>query len=87
MDFVKYLGISLVYIVFQTTSVFATKGGGEYEAFKPGMSQNVNVPLFVVIAYSVIWIVLLGLLVALWRRQGRLNAELEQLEAQLKEQR
>lgn len=86
MEFVKYLGISLVYIVFQTTAVLATKGS-EYEAFKPGMNQNVNVPLFVIIAYSVIWLVLVGLLVALWRRQGRLKVELEQMEAQLKQQR
>ncbi|MCA9665197.1 MAG: hypothetical protein KC503_06400 [Myxococcales bacterium] len=58
-------------------TVAAKAGSGDgYEDFNPANKQEqVNAPLFVTIAYSLIWLVPLVYLIGLWRRQARLTAE------------
>ncbi len=38
---------------------------------------------YVALAYGLVWVVLLAFLVALWRRQGRVASELEDLRAEI----
>jgi CcmD family protein len=58
--------------------------GGDYQPYSPGdAAEQVSAPLFVVLAYSAIWIVLLLFVVSLWRRQRRVETEMEQLRQQL----
>ena len=44
---------------------------------------QVSAPLFVIIAYSLIWIAVIGFVVSVWRRQRRLEHELDLLRQQL----
>jgi len=46
-------------------------------------AEQVSAPLLVVIAYSAIWLVLLGFVASVWRRQRQVQADLAQLERQL----
>ena len=56
----------------------------DYAPYNTGAAaEQVSAPLFVVIAYSVIWIALVGFVVSVWRRQRQLERELETLRQQL----
>lgn len=46
-------------------------------------ADQVSAPLFVVLAYSAIWLVLLLFVLSVWRRQQRVAAEMEQLKKKL----
>jgi len=56
----------------------------DYQPYSPTASAaEVSAPLFVVLAYSLIWLVLLGFVVSVWWRQRRVAQELVQLRRQL----
>jgi CcmD family protein len=55
----------------------------EYQPYTPETGEAVSAPLFVVIAYSAIWLVLVGFVVAVWRRQREVQRELELLKTEL----
>jgi CcmD family protein len=46
-------------------------------------TDPISAPLFVVLAYSAIWLVLLLFVLSVWRRQQRVEAEMEQLKKKL----
>lgn len=46
-------------------------------------AERVSAPLYVGLAYGVIWIVVMVYLLVLWRRQSRVAATLEHLQRQL----
>ena len=53
---------------------------GDYQPYSAAASGGqVSAPLFVVLAYSAIWLVLLGFVATVWLRQRRLEAELPEL--------
>ena len=57
---------------------------GDYQPYQPGAgSAAVSAPLFVVIAYSAIWLVVIGFVVMVWRRQRDVQRELERLAKEL----
>lgn len=56
----------------------------DYQPYAPGAAgEQVSAPMFVVIAYSLIWLVLLGFVFSVWRRQRLAEADLDQLRRQL----
>ena len=58
--------------------------GGGYQPYVPAAgAHEVSAPLFVVLAYSAIWLVLLSFIISVWRRQRKVEAELESLRQQL----
>lgn len=58
-----------------------------YEAYAGGdAAQQISAPLFVVLAYSAIWLAVLGYLVLLWRRAGQVREELHRMEGRLRGQ-
>jgi CcmD family protein len=59
----------------------ATEGG--YRDVVP--VEQVSAPLYVGLAYGVIWVVLAAYLLHLWRRQGRLAARVDALQRELDE--
>lgn len=63
----------------------ADEAAGGYQPFTPGSTEQVSAPLFVVVAYSVIWIVLLLYVFAVWLRQRRVAADLAHVRQQLDE--
>jgi CcmD family protein len=57
--------------------------GGDYEQYVPKADKETLAPLFVVISYSVIWLLLLAFALSLWLRQGRIDRQMKQLQHQL----
>ena len=58
----------------------------EYTAYDPSTAQSqVSAPLYVIIAYAVIWLLILYFAVVLWRRQQRIDLELQTARSQLEE--
>jgi len=58
---------------------------GEYEPYTgAGGKQQVSASLFVVLAYSAIWLAVLVFVVMLWRRLGQVREELHRLEERLR---
>jgi len=53
------------------------KGG--FQPWKPPAKEQVSAPLFVVLAYSAIWLAVLAFVVSVWVRQRRVEQELAQL--------
>lgn len=61
---------------------WATEAG--YQPYQPGSEHAaVSAPLFVVIAYSAIWLVVTGFVVMVWRKQREVERELERLSREL----
>jgi CcmD family protein len=57
---------------------------GDYQPYQPPAStESVSAPLYVVLAYSAIWLVLLLFVASVWRRQRRVELEIEQMRHQL----
>lgn len=56
-----------------------------FKPWKPPATEQVSAPLFVVIAYSAIWLVVLVFVVSVWTRQRRVEQELQRLRAQLED--
>ena len=54
--------------------------GGDYKPYVPPAASDVPAPLFVIVAYSAIWLVLLIFLVSVWVRQRRVDEELRALQ-------
>jgi heme exporter protein CcmD len=67
----------------------APQGAGEaagsgYERYAPPQAAaSVSAPLYVVLAYSLIWLVLVAFVASVWRRQRQVEQELRQLEQRL----
>jgi CcmD family protein len=57
--------------------------GADWKPYVAEHSDEVSAPLFVVLAYSAIWIVLLLFVLSVWRRQRELEAEIADLRQQL----
>ncbi len=65
-------------------SLAAPVAGGDYKPYVPPVGGVESIaPLFVIIAYSAIWLVLMGYLVSLWGRQRRVEEELGALQRRL----
>jgi heme exporter protein CcmD len=56
---------------------------GDYKPYVPPEAGTVSAPLFVLIAYAAIWLVLMIFLVSVWHRQRRVTEELHELEKRL----
>jgi CcmD family protein len=57
---------------------------GDYQPYTPPAgSGQISAPLFVVIAYSCIWLVLLLFVVAVWRKQRKVEEEIDDLRGRL----
>ncbi len=63
--------------------LLAPTPAGDYQPYVPPASEAVSAPLFVVIAYAAIWVVLVIFLASVWRRQRRVEQELRDLEQRL----
>lgn len=82
-------------LVGTVLSVIATLWGqlawaapeADYQPYQaPASAEGVSAPLYVVLAYSAIWLVLLLFVASVWRRQRRVEAEIEQMRHQLETQ-
>jgi uncharacterized protein HemY len=67
------------------TPAYAAPGGDGYTPYVP-TTEQVSAPLFVIVAYSIIWLTLLLFVVSLWVRQRRVAVDIEQLRRQLEEE-
>jgi CcmD family protein len=57
---------------------------GDYQPYQPSASaEGVSAPLYVVLAYSAIWLVLLLFVASVWRRQRQVELEIERMRHQL----
>ena len=61
----------------------AAAGGGDYKPYVPPAAGEGSTPLFVIIAYSAIWLVLMLFLVSVWWRQRRVDEEIRALQRRL----
>ena len=52
---------------------------GGYKPWTPPNKEQVSAPLFVVLAYSAIWLAVLAFVFSVWTRQRRVERELAQL--------
>lgn len=52
---------------------------GEFQPWDPSKKEQVSAPLFVVIAYSGIWLAVLAFVISVWMRQRRVEQELAEL--------
>ena len=59
-------------------------GGDDYQPYQPS-AETISAPLFVVVAYSAIWLVILLFVLSVFLRQRRVSAELAQMRRQLEE--
>lgn len=61
--------------------------GQDYEPFTPGGggAAQVSVPLYVLLAYSLIWLVLLVWVASVFMRQKKVEQELDELKQELAE--
>ena len=55
----------------------------DWKPYVPERADEVSAPLFVVLAYSVIWVALLLFVLSVWRRQRKLEVEIADLRARL----
>jgi CcmD family protein len=55
----------------------------DYQPYVPPEGGEVPAPLFVVLAYSAIWLVLLVFVASVWLRQRHVELELKELQRQL----
>ncbi len=62
----------------------AQKAGEAYQPYAAGSQPaKVSAPLFVVLAYSAIWLVLLLFVASIWSRQRRVQREVARLQRRL----
>ncbi len=73
----------LLAVMVLVAPVAALAAPGDYQPYTPPEGGQVSAPLFVLIAYAAIWIVLLGFLASVWRRQRRVEEELAAIEKRL----
>ncbi len=52
---------------------------GDYKPWTPPKKEQVSAPLFVVLAYSAIWLTMLAFVLSVWARQRRVERELAEL--------
>jgi CcmD family protein len=72
---------SMLFLVLLARDAWAAE---EYQAYvPPRASGGEGSQLFVVLAYSAIWFLLLAFVVSLWHRQRRIEQELDELRRQL----
>ena len=56
----------------------------EWQEYDPQSAVGaVDIPLFVILAYSAVWLVTLAFVVATWRRQARVHAQMNELQQRL----
>jgi len=67
--------------------LLSTATGDGFKPYVPPSSEAgaISAPLFVLIAYAAIWVVLLVFLGSVWRRQRRVEEELRELRRRLGE--
>lgn len=61
----------------------AAAAAGDYEPYTPPAQGQVSAPLFVLLAYSAIWVLLLLFVLSVWQRQRRVEDEVARLRRQL----
>lgn len=71
----------LAHAALSVQSAATGNGNAGYRDVVP--AEQVSAPLYVGLAYGLIWVVLMVYLIVLERRQGRVAAELERLQRQL----
>lgn len=71
----------LVVVLVSARSAAATEV--DYEPYAPSAAEQISAPLFVVIAYLTIWLVLILFLASVWLRQRRVVRELHDLQRRL----
>ena len=57
----------------------AAASPADYQPYVPPAAAEVSAPLYVVIAYSAIWLVLILFVASVWRRQRRVEEEIDGL--------
>lgn len=76
------LSVTLVLWITGRWATAATEG--DYRPYtSASTAEQVSAPLFVVIAYSAIWLLVLLFVMSVWLRQRRVEAELAQVRQQL----
>ncbi len=68
-------------------TLLAGAAGQDYEPFTQGGAETgqVSAPLYVILAYSIIWLVLLFFVASVWKRQKVVERDLEDLRRELSE--
>jgi len=76
--------LTLLLTLLLTPGLALAAKAEDYQPYTTGAETGqVSAPLFVIIAYSLIWLVLIGFVVSVWRRQRRVEEELDLLRRQL----
>jgi len=76
---------ALVGFLMVIVSPAAAQDFQPYTGSSTDAAAQVSAPLFVVLAYSAIWLVLLFFVASIWRRQRRVEAELARVSERLGE--
>jgi CcmD family protein len=76
--------LTLVLLAVATVTMVAFQDKG-FVPVKPGETGQETLPAtpLVFVAYAFVWVALLGYVVLLWRRLGRVERELDQVRAKL----
>jgi len=76
--------LTLVLLAVSTVTMIAFQDKG-FVPVKPGKTGQETLPAtpLVFVAYAFVWVALLGYVVLLWRRLGRVERELDQVRAKL----
>lgn len=74
--------MSLALLLLQPLLALA-EPSADYKPYVPPEAGAVSAPLFVLIAYAAIWLVLMIFLVSVWHRQRRVSEELRELRRRL----
>ncbi len=75
------LGMPLIALIHLPYSWAASSA--DYEPYIPPTNPTESASLFVILAYSTIWLVLLFFVLTVWRRQKKVEAELRALHERL----
>lgn len=72
--------VALLLPLLTATAAFAD----DYVDYDPqSATPNVSAPLFVIISYSAIWLLLVAFAIGLWRHQRKLSTQIDELNRRL----
>jgi CcmD family protein len=80
----KTLAATLLTLLLLVPALAHGAGGDDYQPYQPS-TETVSAPLFVVLAYSAIWLAILVFVLSVFLRQRRVSTELDQVRRQLEE--
>lgn len=78
-----WLFFALCTVLTSAASALASTEPEGFEDYTPPPVSDYQAPTFVLIAYISIWMLLMGYLVFLWRKQAQLRRDVEELQARL----